>query len=198
MALAAISALVIGFFDLNAPAAPALGADHPKEMPLPRKAAPGALYARGKAREARQERPQDPVRTLKGDQGRRVDPLDPIQRPRQAAPRPLEDADVGITAGVRVFCCYQFSPGVEGAKLPAKKAYESGATIRLLDMQGKKVVQVGKTTKSGWLRLAAPPGKYLLEIVPAEAGEGVQSPVEVTIRKDSLTRVEITITRDGF
>jgi hypothetical protein len=38
---------------------------------------------------------------------------------------------------------------------------------------------------------------YLLEIVPREAGEGVRSPAEVTVRQGRLTGVEITITRAG-
>lgn len=145
--------------------------------------------------------PIDPVwaelKALQDDQRKHTDLPGGSQPPRNAPPLPADDTDVTIMMGVKVICWYQFIPGVEGAKAPAPKPYESGATIRLLTLKDKKVLRQGKTTKSGQLRLAAPPGKYLLEIVPGEAGEGVQSPVEVTVRKEGLMRVEITITRSG-
>jgi hypothetical protein len=127
---------------------------------------------------------------------KRLGPPGLDRRPQEAPPAPPDDTDPMVTAGVHVVCWFQFIPGVEGAEFPAPKPYK-GAIVRLFPLKGDKVLQQGKTTESGGLRLPAQPGQYRLEIVPCEAGEGVQSPLKVTVEKDKLTKVKITITRPG-
>ena len=149
-----------------------------------------ALRAQVKALQAQVDALQSRLQKLEsGANG----PYGPFGLHTPAATPPDDDGDPAITTGVNVLCRLQLLPGVQGARIPPPVPYE-GATIRVREIKGNKVLREGETTKTGRVRLEVPPGKYHLEIVTRSPAETVQSPIEISVSKDKLTKSETTIT----
>ena len=96
-----------------------------------------------------------------------------------------------IKTGVSVHVTLTVTP-VRGRMIPELHPYGAGATIRVLDAMGKKMVAEGKTDERSRAVVAVPPGKYVVEVLPRLGASPVNS-VEVTVEKERVTPVSITV-----
>lgn len=101
--------------------------------------------------------------------------------------QPVEPIKTGVTVSVTL----QVTT-VRGRMIPQYRPYGEGATIYLLTAKDQKIVAEGKTDGSSSVTLPAPPGKYLLEVIPRLASRPGNQ-FEVTVEKDQVTGMAVMI-----